>query len=134
MEGYSFGTGLAYQLPESPFGIKSSISYKSNAADIEHSANIINLIPYYQNGNHRIGLGMTYHMSPELSASDVYDTQGNYVSSYKEQYDNASGLLLEYRWFWMQLQVGSVEYSEKTTGFKYDNTYFSLSGNFFFQL
>ncbi|PVZ65713.1 hypothetical protein [Pelagibaculum spongiae] len=134
MEGFGFGGGLAYQLPESPFGIKSTLAYKTNAADIEHKANIINVIPYYQTGDHRFGLGLTYHISPELTANDVYTTQGSYVDNYKEQYENATGLIAEYRWYWMQFQVGSVKYTEKTVGLKYNNTYFSIAGNFFFQL
>ncbi|GMM83319.1 hypothetical protein [Pseudoalteromonas sp. MTN2-4] len=84
-KGFSFGLGLNYSISEK-WSLATNLSYFSDSDNAENldakiSRFVLDAIPYYQlNEKFKIGLGLTYHLSPELE-----------VESSKLEFDSALG-------------------------------------------
>lgn len=91
-------------------GYKVSFSKASNA-DVKKSAIPLDVIPYYNIKNHKIGAGITYHINPTMD----WDTLGP-----KWEFDNTLGYSFEYSYEFTSLQLSAaysvIEYEEAATG------------------
>ena len=70
-----------------------SIGYHTDAVgdyndDITFDRYPLELIPFYNFSNHRIGAGLSYHLSPELDLKEI--------GGPKVEFDDALGWLVEY--------------------------------------
>lgn len=103
--GATFSVGLLQHITKS-YGIKYAIGWKgswsaANNLDVQKSAIPFDLVPYYQSGQHRFGVGLTYHIAPEL----YIETLGT------SEFDAATGFLVEYGYAGFTLAYTGIDYS-----------------------
>ncbi len=123
MDGYTLGGGIIYQDLNNPYGIKATIEHRFASEDeAGTSANVLNLTPYYQNNLHRFGLGISYHMSPEL------EYFGETI-----ELDSALGWSLEYNYSWFEFKYVEIEYEFSQVPATLDSNYFSIGMSYAFQ-
>jgi hypothetical protein len=90
-DGFSFGGGIVQRINDR-FGIKYAASYKvsfsaASNADVMKTVLPIDIIPYYRMGDHKFGLGLSMHLSPEVDWDWLAPTM---------EFDDATGITLEY--------------------------------------
>jgi len=103
--GVTFSGGLLQHLSDS-YGIKYAIGWKGSWSaaenlDVQKSAIPIDVVPFYRNGQHRVGAGLTYHISPEL---DI-ETFGTAT------FDDSTGYIVEYGYAGFTLAYTGIDYT-----------------------
>jgi hypothetical protein len=104
-EGFSVGGGVLHRINDR-FGVKYTASYKvsftsASNADVVKSVLPIDIIPYYRVGNHKVGLGLSYHLSPEVDWDWLLPTTS---------FDDAAGLTVEYGFRWFTFSYTDIDY------------------------
>ena len=89
----TIAAGMVVYLPLPSWSIQTSIGYHTDDVgdyndDIKFDRYPLELIPFYNFKNHRIGAGLSYHLSPELDLKDI--------GGPKVEFDDALGWLVEY--------------------------------------
>ena len=108
--------------------------------DITFERYPLELIPFYNFRNHRIGAGLSYHLSPEL---DLKELGGS-----KVEFDDALGWLIEYdysfsgwrsggfvlgaRYLWIDYQVEKVDDRRVPGCFEFDGNHVGIHVDFMF--
>ncbi len=114
-ELFSFGFGRLYQLSSSwetqlTFGIKSDAKYDQDV-NISWVRYPLNGLIFYRMTGIRVGMGVTYHLSPNLQGS-------GHAGNIGEKYNNALGGLMEIdfiknkRFLW-GIRLTLIEYESK---------------------
>jgi hypothetical protein len=103
--GISGGGGFLHRFSES-FGMKYTAAYKvsfsaANNADVMKSVLPIDIVPYYQKGDHRFGAGLSYHLSPKVDWDWLMPATS---------FDDATGLIFEYAWKRLSFSYTDIDY------------------------
>ena len=103
--GISAGGGFLHRITES-FGMKYTAAYKvsfsgASNADVMKSVLPIDLVPYYEMGDHRFGLGISHHVSPEVDWDWLMPTTS---------FDDATGVIFEYAWKRLSFSYTDIDY------------------------
>lgn len=117
-EGFTFSGGILQYINKS-YGIKYALGFKVNesrddAITVKTTVFPLDVVPYYINGQHRVGVGLTYHMSPELD-DDLFGTV---------KFDDAVGVVAEYSYSMFTIAYTDIEYS--VLGLDFDASHFSV--------
>lgn len=128
------GAGANYDFRDSPFSIRGIFGYHFDSVDADNGEGsldrtFIDVIGFYRLGNHRIGVGLTQHFSPNF---DV-DIDGGIDESF--DFDSASGVLLEYNYVTSdQVAIGirytDIDYELDESGFLSETVDASHAGIF----
>lgn len=140
----TFTGGIVVYFPLSAWSLQTSIGYHSDSVgdyddDITFDRYPLELIPFYNFGNHRIGAGLSYHLSPELDLKEIYGP--------KVEFDDALGWLVEYdysfsgwgsggfvlgvRYMWINYEVDEVN-GIHTSGIEFDGNHAGIHVNYMF--
>jgi hypothetical protein len=108
--GLSAGGGFLHRITDS-FGMKYTAAYKvsfsaASNADVMKSVLPIEILPYYQNGDHRFGAGLAYHVSPKVDWDWLMPTSS---------FDDATGVVVEYAWKRLSFSWTDIDYENATT-------------------
>ncbi len=127
----SVGAGLITHFNQ--YSIQTTLAYHFDSADADNgdvsfSRWSLELLPFYNiDDKHRVGLGLTYHMSPELESDFDFDKS-------TIEFDSAVGIVAEYGYSWDQSTVGvrfvSIDYDiSELNGMDVGWADVSVSGN-----
>ena len=124
-DGFSFGGGIVQRINDR-FGIKYTAAYKvsfssASNADVTKTVLPIDIVPYYRTGDHKIGLGLSMHLSPEVDWDWLAPNM---------EFDDATGITLEYafRRFGfsytdMDYELGPLKYDASHLSFKFSSKF-----------
>jgi len=91
------GGGFLFQFSEQPFSTQVTVGYHFDSEDadngsVDYDRTTVDIIGFYNKNKHRLGAGITYHLSPELSIKfdDGPDS--------KVDFDDEAGLIVEYNY------------------------------------
>lgn len=123
-DGVTLSVGALQHLSSS-FGIKYAIGYKMSFSaadnlDVRKSAIPIDIVPYFRSGQHRLGAGLTYHMSPDF----YMETFGTV------DFDDATGYIVEYGIRGFTVAYTGIDYS--VNGFDFDASNIGIRYSFGF--
>jgi len=101
----TIAAGIVIYFPLPSWSLQTSIGYHSDEVgdyddDIKFDRYPLELIPFYNFGNHRLGAGLSYHLSPELNLKDI--------GGPKVEFDDALGWLVEYDYSFSGWENGGV--------------------------
>lgn len=118
-DGLSFGGGVVQRINDR-FGIKYTASYKvsfsaASNADVVKTVLPIDVVPYYRIGDHKIGVGLSYHVSPKVD----WDWLAPEMS-----FDDAAGITVEYAFRRFGFSYTDIDY--ELGPLKYDASNFSF--------
>lgn len=118
-DGFSFGGGIVQRINDR-FGIKYTAAYKvsfssASNADVMKTVLPIDIIPYYRTGDHKIGLGLSMHLSPEVDWDWLAPNM---------EFDDATGITLEYAFRRFGFAYTDIDY--ELGPLKYDASHFSF--------
>jgi hypothetical protein len=124
-QGGSVGGGVIQGINDR-FGIKYTASFKfqfgaASNADVMKTVFPIDIIPYYRTGDHKIGVGLSYHVSPKVDWDWLQPTMN---------FDDATGITIEYafRGFGfsytdMDYELGPLTYDASHLTFKWSSKF-----------
>ena len=89
----TIAAGIVVYFPMPSWSLQTSIGYHTDDVgdyndDIKFDRYPLELIPFYNFRNHRLGAGLSYHLSPELDLKEI--------GGPKVEFDDALGWLVEY--------------------------------------
>jgi hypothetical protein len=118
-DGFSFGGGIVQRINDR-FGIKYTAAYKvsfsaASNADVMKTVLPIDIVPYYRTGDHKIGVGLSMHLSPEVDWDWLAPTM---------EFDDATGITLEYAFRRFGFSYTDIDY--ELGPLKYDAGHFSF--------
>ncbi|MGB5438327.1 MAG: hypothetical protein WBN57_03795 [Gammaproteobacteria bacterium] len=140
----TIAAGIVFYLPQPSWSLQTSIGYHTDAVgdyndDITFDRYPLELIPFYNFSNHRIGAGLSYHLSPELDLKEI--------GGPKVEFDDALGWLVEYdysfsgwendgvvlgvRYLWIDYEVDKVN-KVGTPGIDVDGNHVGIHVNYMF--
>ena len=140
----TIAAGIVVYLPLHSWSIQTSIGYHSDEVgsyndDIKFDRYPLELIPFYNFKKHRIGAGLSYHLSPELNLKDI--------GGPKVEFDDALGWLVEYdhsfsgwendgfvlgvRYLWIDYEVDKVS-NIRRPGIDVDGNHIGIHVNYMF--
>lgn len=114
-DGLTVSAGLIQRVSEK-FRIKYTLGYKFSTSaaenlDVWKSVIPVDVLPFYQSGNHRFGAGLTYHISPQLDIDDFGTVK----------FDDAPGFIVEYGYKAFSLAYTGVDYDINGASFDASN-------------
>lgn len=117
--GGSFGGGVIQRINDR-FGIKYTASFKvsfsaASNADVMKTVFPLDIIPYYRTGDHKVGVGLSYHMSPKVDWDWLAPDQ---------DFDDAAGITLEYAFRGFGFSYTDMDY--ESGPLTYDASHFSF--------
>lgn len=118
-DGFSFGGGIVQRINDR-FGIKYTAAYKvsfsaASNADVMKTVLPIDIVPYYRTGDHKVGVGLSMHLSPEVDWDWLAPTM---------EFDDATGITLEYAFRRFGFSYTDIDY--ELGPLKYDASHFSF--------
>jgi hypothetical protein len=104
-QGGFFGGGVIQRLDDR-FGIKYTVSFKlqlgaASNADVIKTVLPIDIVPYYRTGDHKFGVGLSYHVSPKVDWDWLQPTMS---------FDDAAGITLEYAFRGLGFSYTDMDY------------------------
>ena len=141
----TLAAGTVVYLPLPAWSLQMTIGYhfdevSADNGDITFERYPLELIPFYNFRNYRIGAGLSYHLSPEL---DLKELGGS-----KVEFDDALGWLIEYdysfsgwrsggfvlgaRYLWIDYKVEKVDDRRVPGGFEFDGNHVGIHVDFMF--
>ena len=139
---FTAGSVVYFPLPE--WSLQTSIGYHTDTVgdyddDISFERYPLELIPFYNFRKHRIGAGLSYHLSPELDLKEI--------GGPKVKFDDALGWLVEYdysfsgwenggfvvgvRYLWIDYEVDKVN-NFSASGVEVDGNHVGIQINYMF--
>lgn len=105
--GFAINLGLVHHFEEAPFSLQAGAGYFARiTAAVDSRARFsrypLEVLGFWNNGDHRFGGGLVHHMSPTLDL----DNLGGKVS-----FDAATGLALEYGYKFFSVRYTAIDYS-----------------------
>jgi hypothetical protein len=124
-DGASFGGGIVQRINDR-FGIKYTASYKvsfsaASNADVMKTVLPIDVVPYYRSGDHKVGLGLSLHLSPKVDWDWLAPEQN---------FDDATGLTLEYAFRRFSFSYTDIDYETDTEAFDASHLGFKFTSKF----
>ena len=140
----TLAAGIVVYFPLPEWSLQTSIGYHTDTVgdyddDITFERYPLELIPFYNFSKHRIGAGLSYHLSPELDLKEL--------GGPKVKFDDALGWLVEYdysfsgwenggfvlgvRYLWIDYEVDKVN-SFSTSGVEVDGNHVGIHINYMF--
>lgn len=118
-DGFSFGGGIVQRINDR-FGIKYTAAYKvsfsaASNADVMKTVLPIDIIPYYRTGDHKVGVGLSMHLSPSVDWDWLAPTM---------DFDDATGITLEYAFRRFGFSYTDIDY--ELGPLKYDASHLSF--------
>ncbi|TQV76890.1 hypothetical protein FLL45_02755 [Aliikangiella marina] len=92
-----------------------------------YSRTTVELIPFYNMGRHRVGLGAELHLSPKGRFKESAVNQFRHVSTYT--FDDAEGIVLRYDYLINKNLSMGVKLTQMTYDFESVSTYYAVGGN-----
>jgi hypothetical protein len=126
--------GVLLDFPDTPLSTRLAIGYHFDSitaenGEIDFSRKPLEIIPFYNfHKNHRIGLGLTYHLDPKLTSDVLPDLT----------FDDSLGFVAEYGYgfgggsVWLGLRYVGIDYDPaqldgvSVTGESADGSHFGL--------
>lgn len=140
----TIAAGIVVYFPLPSWSLQTSIGYHSDEVgdyndDIMFDRYPLELIPFYNFSKHRIGAGLSYHISPELDLKEI--------GGPKVEFDDALGWLVEYdysfsgwendgvvlgvRYLWIDYDVDKIN-KVRTSGIDVDGNHVGIHINYMF--
>ena len=140
----TIAAGIVVYFPMPSWSLQTSIGYHTDGVgdyndDIKFDRYPLELIPFYNFGNHRLGAGLSYHLSPELDLKEI--------GGPKVEFDDALGWLVEYdysfsgwenggfvlgvRYLWIDYEVDKVS-NISTPSTDVDGNHFGIHVGYMF--
>ena len=140
----TIAAGIVVYFPLPSWSLQTSIGYHTDDVgnyndDIKFDRYPLELIPFYNFSNHRIGAGLSYHLSPELDLKEI--------GGPKVEFDDALGWLVEYdysfsgwendgfvlgvRYLWIDYEVDKVS-NIRTPGTDVDGNHIGIHVDYMF--
>jgi hypothetical protein len=124
-DGASFGGGVVQRIDDR-FGIKYTVSYKvsfsaASNADVMKTVLPIDVVPYYRSGDHKVGVGLSLHLSPKVDWDWLAPEQ---------EFDDATGLTLEYAFRRFSFSYTDIDYETDTQTFDASHLGFKFTSKF----
>jgi hypothetical protein len=141
----TIAAGTVVYLPQAALSLQMTIGYhfdevSTDNGDITFERYPLELIPFYEFRKHRIGAGLSYHLSPEL---DLKELGGS-----KVEFDDALGWVMEYdfsfsgwrnggfviglRHLWIDYKVEKVDGRRVPGGFEFDGNHVGVHVDYMF--
>ena len=123
--GVTFGGGIIQRINDS-FGIKYTGGYKvsfsaATNADIMKSVATVDIIPYYRWGDHKIGAGISRHLSPKVDWDWLAPTT---------RFDDATGVTVEYAFRRFGVSYTDIDYKIGNASLYAGNLSFKYSSKY----
>lgn len=123
-DGFTFSGGILQHLNQR-FGVKYALGFKFNESNDEQvtirtTTFPVDIVPYVRGGNHRLGLGLTYHLKPKIDDDLLGDVR----------FDDGLGAVAEYSYSWFTVAYTAIDYSYLGTDI--DASHFSIRATFAF--
>jgi len=140
----TIAAGIVVYFPMPSWSLQTSIGYHTDDVgdyndDIKFDRYPLELIPFYNFGSHRLGAGLSYHLSPELDLKEI--------GGPKVEFDDALGWLVEYdysfsgwendgfvlgvRYLWIDYEVDKVS-NIRTPGNDVDGNHIGIHVDYMF--
>jgi hypothetical protein len=124
-DGFSFGGGIVQRINDR-FGIKYTASYKvsfsaASNADVMKTVLPIEIVPYYRMGDHKFGLGLSMHLSPNVDWDWLAP---------ETEFGDATGLTLEYAFRRFGFSYTDIDYETDTEKFDASHLSFKFTSKF----
>lgn len=117
----TFAAGLVTYLPRREWSFQTTIGYhldevSADNGDIRFERYPLEFIPFYNSGNHRVGAGLSYHLSPKLNLKDIggpkvaFDNALGWLVEYDYSFVgwSKSGLLVGVRYLWIDYEIDKI--------------------------
>ena len=116
---FTFAGGIMYHPEATNYAVEATIGYKFDKANatngtVEFTRMPIDLIASYRNENHRIGAGLTYHLSPELTCEISAICSGNV------NFSDAQGFVIQYGYEFETLTGSILDIGVRYTSIDYE--------------
>ena len=102
------GIGGDYRLNSSAFSLQGMIASQFDSADADNGdaslmdRTALDILAFYDTGPHRLGMGLTRHISPKFHAEDTTNTH----------FKNSTGLLFEYNYRYTTSTAFGLRYTD----------------------
>lgn len=136
--------GAVIYLPMPSLSIQASIGYHADEIgsyddDIKFDRYPLELIPFYNFNNHRLGAGLSYHISPELDLDDLggpgvdFDDALGWLIEYDYSFSGwkKSGVVLGLRYLWIDYDVDEIA-GISTSGMDVEGDHVGIHINYIF--
>jgi len=140
----TLAAGIVVYFPLPEWSLQTSIGYHTDAVgdyddDITFDRYPLELIPFYNFRNHRIGAGLSYHLSPELDLKEIggpkvkFDDALGWLVQYDYSFSGweSGGFVLGVRYLWIDYEVDKVN-SFSTSGVEIDGNHVGIHINYMF--
>lgn len=123
--GIYLNGGFMHSFADSPFDLQMTLGYfientSATNTQARFSRYPLDAMAFYRNGEHRIGAGLTYHMSPKLDL----DQLGGTVT-----FENTNGFVLEYGYNWFGVRYTAIDYDTEEFSYTADGNNISVLFN-----
>lgn len=117
-----FGAGINYRFADSPLSIQAGLGYHFDGADADNgdasfSRIPIDVIGFYNLGNHRLGIGLTRHTNIDFEKEIESFT---YYEKVDTDFSDATGFVIEYNYLFSRMVALGIRYTD--IDYKYDYT------------
>lgn len=136
--------GIVIYMPQPSWSLQTSIGYHTDSVgsyddDITFDRYPLELIPFYNFGNHRIGAGLSYHLSPELDLKEIggpkveFDDALGWLAEYDYSFSGweNGGVVLGVRYLWIDYEVDKIN-NVRTSGIDVDGNHVGIHVNYMF--
>ena len=140
----TIAAGIVVYFPMPSWSLQTSIGYHTDGVgdyndDIKFDRYPLELIPFYNFRNHRLGAGLSYHLSPELDLKEIggpkvkFDDALGWLVQYDYSFSGweSGGFVLGVRYLWIDYEVDKVN-SFSTSGVEIDGNHVGIHINYMF--
>ena len=140
----TLAAGIVVYSPLPAWSMQTSIGYHTDEVgdyddDITFDRYPLELIPFYNFGNHRIGAGLSYHLSPELDLKEIggpkvkFDDALGWLVEYDYSFSGwkSGGFVLGARYLWIDYEVDKVN-SMRASGVEIDGNHVGVHIDYMF--
>lgn len=140
----TIAAGIVVNLPLPAWSLQTSIGYHTDEVgdfdeDITFDRYPLELIPFYNFSSHRIGAGLSYHLSPELDLKLIggpkvkFDDALGWLIEYDYSFSgwNSGGVVLGVRYLWIDYEVDKVN-GIRSSGVEIDGNHVGIQINYMF--
>ena len=140
----TIAAGIVVYFPQPAWSLQTSIGYHTDSVgdyddDITFDRYPLELIPFYNFSNHRIGAGLSYHLSPELDLKEIGGPKVKFEDAlgWLVEYDYSfsgwekGGFVLGVRYMWIDYEIDKVG-SFSVSGAEVDGNHVGIHINYMF--
>ena len=140
----TIAAGIVVYFPQPAWSLQTSIGYHTDSVgdyddDITFDRYPLELIPFYNFSKHRIGAGLSYHLSPELDLKEIGGPKVKFEDAlgWLVEYDYSfsgwekGGFVLGVRYMWIDYEIDKVG-SFSVSGAEVDGNHVGIHINYMF--